>query len=90
MGRAAVIADLVAQSITMGDTHHAIREGCMTAETIRAELGELISGRKRGRANADEITIFDSTGTGVQDVAAAARAYERAEERGAGLRITLS
>jgi ornithine cyclodeaminase/alanine dehydrogenase-like protein (mu-crystallin family) len=90
MGRAAVVADSVAQSITMGDTHHAIREGCMTAETIRADLGELISGRKSGRANPNEITIFDSTGTGIQDVAAAARAYERAQDCGAGLRITLS
>ena len=41
--------------------------------TSRAELGQLVSGAKPGRQTAGEITIFDSTGTGIQDVAAGAR-----------------
>jgi alanine dehydrogenase len=90
MARATVVADIVAQSITMGDAHHAIRSGAMTADAIRAELGELVAGRKAGRTSAEEITLFDSTGTGIQDVAAAARAYELARERGAGSRIALA
>ena len=89
MGRAVVVADLTAQAVTMGDTHHAIRGRTMTADAIRAELGELIAGRKSGRTSAEEITLFDSTGTGIQDVAAAARAYERARERGGGSLISL-
>jgi alanine dehydrogenase len=90
MAGAVVVADVAAQAITMGDTHHAIRNGVMTADAIRAELGELITGRKAGRTGASEITLFDSTGTGIQDVAAAARAYERAREQGAGSRVSLS
>jgi ornithine cyclodeaminase/alanine dehydrogenase-like protein (mu-crystallin family) len=74
----------------MGDTHHAIRSGAMRAEDVHAELGDLITGRKTGRTTADEITLFDSTGTGIQDVAAAACAYQLANKRGAGSRVSLS
>jgi len=49
-----------------------------------------VSGRKPGRRSADEITIFDSTGTALEDVAAAAVVYEQALARGAGLRLSLA
>ena len=62
----------------MGDTHHAIRHGAMTAADVSCELGDLITGRRQGRRASGEIIIFDSTGTGIQDVAAAARAFELA------------
>ena len=90
MARATIVTDIAAQAITMGDLHHAIRTGALTADAIRADLGELIAGRKPGRTSPEEITIFDSTGTGIQDIAAAARAFERARERGAGSRVSLS
>jgi alanine dehydrogenase len=90
MGRAKIVADLRAQCAVMGDLHHAIHAGTMSEGDIHAELGELIAGRKRGRERDDEIIIFDGTGTGIQDVAAAACAYEKARERGAGLRCTLA
>jgi ornithine cyclodeaminase/alanine dehydrogenase-like protein (mu-crystallin family) len=47
----------------------------MTKEDVHAELGEIVAGRKPGRASDEEITVFDSTGTGLQDVAAAIAAY---------------
>ena len=56
----------------------------MTPDAVHAELGDLVIGRRRGRSGADEIAIFDSSGTGIQDVAAAARAFELARERGVG------
>ena len=59
----------------------------MTPEAVHAELG---GGRRRGRSEADEIMIFDSSGTGIQDVAAAARAFELARERGVGTRFQLA
>ena len=62
----------------MGDFHHAIAAGAMTREAVHGELAELVRGAKPGRTSADEITLFDSTGTGLQDVAAAAMIYERA------------
>jgi ornithine cyclodeaminase/alanine dehydrogenase-like protein (mu-crystallin family) len=85
LGKAAVIVDVLQQSIVMGDMHHAINAGVMTASDVRAELGILIAQQRPGRLADDEITIFDSSGTGVQDVAAAARAYELARDRGLGL-----
>jgi ornithine cyclodeaminase/alanine dehydrogenase-like protein (mu-crystallin family) len=72
MARAKVVTDLTAQATTMGDLHHAPQAKAY------AELGEIITGRKPGRTSADEIIVFDSTGVAIQDVAAAACAYERA------------
>lgn len=84
LARAKVVADVLAQCAVMGDLHHAVAAGIMTAADAHAELGELVVGRKVGRTSADEITLFDSTGVGIQDVAAAARAYELARDRGFG------
>jgi alanine dehydrogenase len=90
MARATIIADIAAQSAAMGDLHHAIGSGSMTADALHAELGEVITAKKAGRTSPTEITIFDSTGTGIQDVAAAVRAYELARDAGVGARIQLS
>jgi ornithine cyclodeaminase/alanine dehydrogenase-like protein (mu-crystallin family) len=90
MAKAAVIVDVLQQSIVMGDMHHAINAGVMTPSDVRAELGTLIAQHRPGRLTDDEITIFDSSGTGVQDVAAAARAYELARDRGLGLICALA
>jgi alanine dehydrogenase len=54
---------------------------------IYAELGEVISGKKKGRESADELTVFDSTGIGIQDVATAAIVYQRANKAGKGKRV---
>jgi ornithine cyclodeaminase/alanine dehydrogenase-like protein (mu-crystallin family) len=78
MAHAKVVADLVSQGEAMGDLHHAIEAGAMTAAQVHAELGEIVTGCKPGRTDATEITLFDSTGVAIQDVAAAAWAYERA------------
>jgi ornithine cyclodeaminase/alanine dehydrogenase-like protein (mu-crystallin family) len=73
----------------MGDLHHAIAAGLMTPADVYAELGEIVAGKKRGRRSDDEVIVFDSTGTALQDVAAAAAVYERALAAGAGTSITL-
>jgi alanine dehydrogenase len=90
MAKAAVIVDVLQQSIVMGDMHRAIKAAVMTPSDVRAELGTLIAERRPGRLADEEITIFDSSGTGVQDVAAAARAYELARDRGIGLVCALA
>ena len=56
---------------------------------VHAELADVVSGRESGRTSEDEITIFDSTGTALQDVAAAALVYERARSEGAGVSVQL-
>jgi alanine dehydrogenase len=75
LAAAKVVTDLTAQAAAIGDLHHAIAAGVMTADDVHAELGEVVAGRKPGRVSDEEITVFDSTGTGLQDVAAAIAAY---------------
>jgi ornithine cyclodeaminase/alanine dehydrogenase-like protein (mu-crystallin family) len=79
---AKVVVDSLDQAATMGDLHHAIEAGKATRESVHGELAEVVVGRKPGRTDDDEITIFDSTGLAIQDVASAALAYERFVEKG--------
>jgi ornithine cyclodeaminase/alanine dehydrogenase len=89
MARARVITDVTAQAVHMGDLHHAMNAEAMSEAGVHAEIGEILDGRKSGRMNSSEITIFDGTGVGIQDVAASVRAYELAVERGGGTRVDL-
>jgi ornithine cyclodeaminase/alanine dehydrogenase-like protein (mu-crystallin family) len=89
LAQAKVVTDLTEQAARIGDLHHAIEAGAMKAADVHAELGEVIAGRKRAREGADEIIVFDSTGTGLQDVAAAIAVYERALEQESVMKGTL-
>ena len=90
MQHAKVVTDLTAQAAAIGDLRHAIEAQAMTVEGVHAELGELAAGKKPGRTRDDEVTIFDSTGTGLQDVAAAIAAYRQALDANAGTQFTFS
>jgi ornithine cyclodeaminase len=59
------------------------------AAHVHAELGELVSGAKRGRTSRDELTLYKSVGVAVQDAAAAALVLTAARERGTGREIDL-
>ena len=89
LAAARVVTDLTEQACAIGDLHHAIVAGAMTRDAVHAEIGEVITGRKPGRVGADEIIVFDSTGTGLQDVAAAVAVYRSAVEQGAGSAFNL-
>jgi len=82
-----VVADIRDQCAEIGDLHHAIRARLMRADDVHGELGEIVAGLKPGRISNEEVTIFDSTGTALQDVAAAAAVYERAVREGLGTRF---
>ena len=73
----------------MGDLHHAIMAGAMTAEGVHAEIADVVAGTRPGRTSDAEIILFDSTGTAVQDVASAIQIYQRALTNGAGFEIEL-
>ena len=77
MRSSVVIADVLEQCATIGDLRVAIAAGAMSRDDVRAELGDVIAGRVQGRRSDEEIIIFDSTGAGFQDAAAAVMAYER-------------
>ncbi len=88
LGRADIIAcDRRSQCFRLGELHHGLEEGIISEKDAVLELGDLISGRVAGRSSADEITICDLTGVGVQDTAIALLAYHRAMEKGLGLQI---
>jgi ornithine cyclodeaminase/alanine dehydrogenase-like protein (mu-crystallin family) len=90
MAVATVVADVLEQCAMIGDLHHALAAGAMRREDVHAELKDVVSGARPGRTRADEITIFDSTGTAIEDVAAAAMVYERALAAGRGLSVELA
>lgn len=68
--QARVFVDLLEQAATMGDLHHAIEAGVMTRKSVAGELADVVLGRA-GRRSDDEMIVFDSTGTALQDLAAA-------------------
>jgi ornithine cyclodeaminase/alanine dehydrogenase len=85
-----VVVDSLEQAAEIGDLHHALEAGAVTPGHVHATLGEVIAGIKPGRTDEDAITLFDSTGMGLQDVAAAVAVYRRALAAGAGTRLSLS
>ncbi len=72
---AALVCDVTHQCGHAGELHHALAAGVITLADVRADIGEVIAGRRAGRRTQDEIVIFDSTGTAVQDTAPAAALY---------------
>lgn len=90
MAASMVVVDSRSQCAQMGDLHHAIAAGAMQAEQVHAELSELVLGTKSGRRKDEEIWLFDSTGVAIEDVASAARIFERAIELGIGASVDLS
>lgn len=85
-----VVVDVLDQCAVIGDLHHALELGVLRREDVHAELADVVSGRRPGRQREDEIIVFDSTGTALQDVAAARLVYHRAIATGAGRHIELA
>ncbi len=88
LARATVFADEVAQSVTLGEAQHAVAAELIQAVSI-TPLGAVLTGAHPGRRSTDEITLFDGTGVGLQDLAVAAMALQRALERGLGIEVSI-
>jgi len=80
-----VVVDLIEQCARIGELHHALDAGVMTRNDVVAELGAIVAGTQSPTISPDDIVVFDSTGSAIQDVAAAGVIYERARESGLGL-----
>ena len=89
VARATVVPDVLSQCVHVGELQHAISAGLMTQDQIHGELGAVLCGQRPGRTSADEVTMYDSTGTALQDVALGFEVYERALEKGLGLSVAL-
>lgn len=88
--KAQAVVDSLEQCAEIGDLQHALKANTATAAHIHATLAELVAGQKPGRRDDQAITLFDSTGLGLQDVASAAVLYRRALACGAGHHLPLN
>ena len=70
-----VVSDSIEQGLLRGEIFKAIENGCLAKEDV-VEIGDIIGGRKPGRTSEEQITVFDSTGVAVQDIAIAQAVYE--------------
>lgn len=86
IARAAVFTDEVAQAISIGECQHAVSEGRKSASDI-VPLGSVISGSHPGRITEQEITLFDGTGVGLQDLAVASKVVDRAIEERLAIKV---
>jgi len=88
--RARVVIDHREASLAeAGDLLIPLGQGLMTEDHIYAELGEIVTEHKPGRASPQEITLFKSVGVAVQDVAAAGAVLEAARRLGLGTEVAL-
>ena len=85
---ASLFTDEIAQSVSIGETQHAIAMGRISESAITA-IGDVIIGTHPGRRSEDEITLYDGTGVGLQDLAVASVAAKLAQAQGKAQEITL-
>ncbi len=81
-----VVGDDQSQCLSVGESEIPYKKGMITG--LDATIGEVING-KASRENADQITIFDSTGIALQDLSTAALVIEAAKEKGLGVYVEL-
>ncbi len=84
LAQAKVVVDHLDQCAKIGELHHALEQGVLTRAQVHAELHQVVAGERPGRTSPEEITIFDSTGIALEDVAAAALIFAKAVERNLG------
>lgn len=85
--RSLVVVDDVDQASGSGEVNVPLSQGELQSSDLHASLGEIVAGRAPGRTDDAQITLFDSTGLAVQDVALARLAYDRAEQEELGLQL---
>ena len=88
LAEATVVLDDLAQAMESGEVNVPLHQGVYRREQIHGTLGEVVAGLKKGRVGT-EITVFDSTGLAIQDLALARGVYEEARKRGLGLDVEL-
>lgn len=89
LNRSKIIVDDLEQATHSGEISIPLSEGKLLKENIYGDIGEILVGKKKGRSSNEDITIFDSTGLAVQDIACAWEIYQKAEKRGLGKELDL-
>jgi alanine dehydrogenase len=86
LARASVFTDEVAQSVSIGEAQHAIAERLIAVSDV-TQIGAVINGTHEGRTSEEEITLFDGTGVGLQDLAVSAAIVRMAIEQGVAIEV---
>lgn len=86
LAKASVFTDEVAQSVSIGEAQHAVAEGLIQEGDV-AQLGAVINGTDPGRISDNQITLFDGTGVGLQDLAVAASVVDLAVRNGVAIEV---
>ncbi len=84
-----LVVDVLEQCARVGELQHALAANLITLEQVHGELGKVVTGQIQGRQTDEETIIFDTTGSAIQDTAAAVLVYEKALSLGAGLWLNL-
>ncbi|MFC4065016.1 ornithine cyclodeaminase family protein [Actinoplanes subglobosus] len=91
VARARVVVDASATALhESGEALLPIAEGAVTEDHFRLELGDVLAGLAPGRQSAEQITLFNSVGVGLQDLATARLLIDEAARRGLGTRVDLA
>ncbi|NOD30353.1 iminosuccinate reductase BhcD [Ruegeria atlantica] len=86
LAKASVFTDEIAQSVSIGEAQHAVAEGLIQESDV-AQLGAVINGTDPGRISDNQITLFDGTGVGLQDLAVAASVVDLAVRKGVAIEV---
>ena len=81
---ATIVVDDWAQCKDIGEINVPLAQGVLSPAHIYGTLGEIVAGKKPGRTDPREITVFDATGLAIQDLALGLMIWQRALERGLG------
>lgn len=87
--QAVLVVDDMHQAVSGGEVNVPIASGEITEEDIAGSLADLVSGKLKGRTSDEQITVFDSTGLAIQDIALASLAFHKAQADGVGYEIDL-
>lgn len=84
---AKIVIDDWHQAICCGEVNVPLSKGIIQKKDIYASLGEIVSGKKPGRKNDKEITVFDSTGLAIQDLFTANLVFKKAKKLGKEIKL---
>jgi alanine dehydrogenase len=85
--KAKVVVDSMEQASHSGEINVPLAKGLLSRKDVYADIGEIVTGRKKGRTGPNELTVFDSTGLAIQDVAVAELIYRAAVKKGVGRHV---
>jgi alanine dehydrogenase len=85
--RGKIVVDCMDQAMIVGDFAVPLQEGFIKKEDIYAEMGEIVAGKKMGRTDKNEITLFKATGLAIEDISTAYKVYQMAKEKKVGREI---